>query len=143
MTLGAAIVGGAVSLGSVWLTKRYELRAQLTVKRAEAETALSAAMRAEKEKRYLAIVQNLASLYGENADRQARTAFLTSVRELWLLGDQEPVRNMSRFLKDLAGTPPAATARERLFGDVMLDMRRGLGIPSDQLDNEDIRFHSA
>ena len=116
MTYCATIVGRTVSFGSVRLTKRYELRTQLTLKRTGAVTTLATDMRAEKEKRYLAIVQNLGWLYGENRDRSAQAPFLTSVGELWLLGDQDLVRDLSRFLMNLAGTPPKATEHERQFG---------------------------
>jgi hypothetical protein len=49
---------------------------------------------------------------------------------------------MGAFLADIANSGKA-NERERLFGDVVLHMRKGLGLPTDGLSNEDFRFHSA
>jgi hypothetical protein len=68
MTFAGAVLGSTVSIVTVWLTRRYSLQAQLAVKRAEFLAAAEAALRAEREKRYLAILQNLESLY-TNAQR--------------------------------------------------------------------------
>lgn len=141
MTFTGAVFGGAVSIVTTWLTQRYGLKAQLIVKRADAEANATEALRSEKEKRYLAIVRNLESLYVKAQNPAAKSEFLTTVRELWLLGDQELVRKLRLFLVDIAGKKDV-DARERLFGDVILDMRKGLGLPTDQLSNEDFRFHS-
>lgn len=96
----------------------------------------------EKERRYLAILQNLDSLYVINPNTAVgRGQLLRIVREVWLLGDQELVRKLRAFLGDIAGDKEA-DAHERLFGDVVLHMRKGLGLPVDALSNEDFRFHS-
>jgi hypothetical protein len=42
MTFAGAVFGGAVSITTAWLTQRYNLQAQLVVKRAEAEAAAGA-----------------------------------------------------------------------------------------------------
>jgi len=142
MTLAGAVFGGAVSIVTVWLTQRYGLQAQLAVKRADADAAVAAGLRTEKERRYLAILQNLDSLYVINPNTVVgRAELLKIVREVWLLGDQELVRKLRVFLGDIAGDKEA-DARERLFGDVVLHMRKGLGLPVDALSNEDFRFHS-
>jgi hypothetical protein len=142
MTFAGAVFGGAVSIITVWLTQRYGLQAQLAVKRADAEAAASAALRMEKEKRYLAILQNLDTLYVNNPNTAVgRAEWLKIVREVWLLGDQELVRKLRLFIRDIAGDKEA-DARERLFDDVVLHMRKGLGLPVDALSNEDFRFHS-
>ncbi len=104
--------------------------------------AAEAVLRAEKEKRYLAIVQSIESLYINSPRAAERAELLKTVREVWLLGDQELVRKMGAFLADIANSGKA-NERERLFGDVVLHMRKGLGLPTDGLSNEDFRFHSA
>jgi hypothetical protein len=142
MTFAGAVLGGAVSIVTAWLTQRYSLQAQLAVKRADADANVVAALRSEKEKRYLAIVQNIESLYAKTPDPVGKAEFLKAVRELWLLGDQELVHKLRVFLVDIAGKTDV-DAREQLFGDVMLDMRKGLGLATDRLSNEDFRFHSA
>jgi hypothetical protein len=141
MTFAGAVIGGAVSIISAWLTQRYGLQVQLAVKRADAEANVAAALRSEKEKRYLALVQNIEGLYSKTQDPARKAEFLKAARDLWLLGDQELVRKLRVFLVDLAGNTDV-DAREQLFGDVILDMRNGLGLPTDQLSNEDFRFHS-
>jgi hypothetical protein len=75
-----------------WLTLRYGLQAQLAVRRADAEAAAATALRTEKEKRYLAILQNVESLYANNPNPAGRAELLKNVREVWLLGDEELVR---------------------------------------------------
>ena len=142
MTFGGAVFGGAVSIITTWLTQRYSLQAQLAVKRADAVAAAEAALRTEKEKRYLAILQNVESLFANNPSQAGRAEWLKTVREVWLLGDQELVRKVRAFLVDLAGSGQASP-RERLFGDVVLHMRKGLGLPTDGLSNDDFRFHSS
>jgi hypothetical protein len=142
MTFAGVVFGGAVSLITAWLTLRYGLQAQLAVRRADAEAAAATALRTEKEKRYLAILQNVESLYANSPSPAGRAELLKNVREVWLLGDEELVRKMRVFLVDIAGKKEAG-AREQLFGDVVLDMRKGLGLPTDGLSNEDFRFHSA
>ena len=139
MTFAAVVFGGAVSIITAWLTQRYNLLSQLAVKQAD---AVVAALRAEKEKRYLAIVQSIESLYINSPRAAERAELLKTVREVWLLGDQELVRKMGAFLADIANSGKA-NERERLFGDVVLHMRKGLGLPTDGLSNEDFRFHSA
>lgn len=141
MTFAGAVFGGAVSIITAWLTQRYGLQAQLAVKRADDEAKVAAALRSEKEQRYLAIVQNIDSLYAKTQNPTGKAEFLKVIRELWLLGDQELVRNLRVFLVDIAGKTDI-DAREQLFGEVVLDMRKGLGLPTDQLSNEDFRFHS-
>jgi hypothetical protein len=144
MTFAGALLGGTVSIITVWLTQRYSLQAQIAVKHADAVAAADAALRAEKEKRYLAILQNVESLYanGPASSQIAKAELLKTVREVWLLGDQELVRKLRAFFEDIAASKKA-DPRERLFGDVVLHMRRGLGLPTDGLNNEDFRFHSA
>jgi len=141
-TFAAVVFGGAISIISTWLTQRYTLRAQLALKHADAEANVATALRAEKQNRYLVLVQNLESLYEKGQSPAGKAEFLKVVRELWLLGDQELVQKLRIFLVDIAGTKEAS-AREQLFGDVILDMRRGLGLPIDQLTNRGFRFHSA
>jgi hypothetical protein len=51
------------------------------------------------------------------------------------------VRRVGVFFGDIAGRKPADT-QERLFGDIVFQMRRSLGLPVDALTNEDFRFHS-
>ena len=142
MTFAAVVFGGAVSIITAWLTQRYNLLSQLAVKQADAVVAAEAVLRAEKEKRYLAIVQSIESLYINSPRAAERAELLKTVREVWLLGDQELVRKMGAFLADIANSGKA-NERERLFGDVVLHMRKGLGLPTDGLSNEDFRFHSA
>jgi hypothetical protein len=98
-------------------------------------------LRTEKEKRYLAILQNLESLYANSPNPAGKAELLKVAREVWLLGDQELVRKMREFLVDIAGNKEV-DARELLFGDVVLHMRKGLGLPIDGLSNEDFRFHT-
>jgi hypothetical protein len=144
MTFAGAVLGSTVSIVTVWLTQRYSLQAQLAVKRAEFLAAAEAALRAEREKRYLAILQNLESLYtnAPTSTLAGRAELLRTVREVWLLGDQELIRKMRVFLVDLASSGEAKP-QERLFGDVVLHMRRGLGLPTEGLDNGDFRMHSS
>lgn len=142
MTSAGVVFGGAVSIITTWLTLRYGLEAQLAVKRAEAAHAVEATLRAEKEKRYLAVLQNIESLYSNNPNQPGKADLLKLVRELWLLGDEELVSKLRCFFVDIAGKKEA-DARERLFGDVVLQMRKGLGLPTETLTNEDFRFHSA
>ncbi len=142
MTFAGVVFGGAVSVFTSWLTLRQGLEAQLAVKRTEAKLAIEAALRAEKEKRYLAILQNVESLYSSSSDQSGKADLLRLVREVWSLGDQELVCQLRGFLLDIAGKKEA-DARERLFGDVVLQMRKGLGLPTDALTNRDFRFHSA
>jgi hypothetical protein len=142
MTFAGLALGGAVSIITAWLTQRYGLQAQLAVRHADAEAAAAAALRTEREKRYLAILQKVDSLYTSNPSPADRRELLRIVREVWLLGDQELVRKMRVFLVDIAGNKET-DARERLFGDVVLHMRKGLELPVDGLTNEDFRFHSA
>jgi hypothetical protein len=134
----------------VWLTQRYSLQAQLAIKRADAEAAVAAAQRAEevavaaalrpeREKRCLAILQNLDSLYVSNAGHAGRKEFLQVVREVWLLGDEELVRKMRALFAHLT-MKGEATAEEQLFGDVVLHLRKGLGLSVDRLSNEDFHF---
>ena len=103
MTFAGAVFGGAVSIVTAWLTQRYGLQAQLAVKRIDAEAKVAAALRSEKEQRYLAIVQNIESLYTTTQNPTGEAEFLKVVRELWLLGDQELVRKLRVFLVDIAG----------------------------------------
>jgi len=117
-------------------------KTHLAVKRTEAEAVVASALRAEKVKRYLAIVRNVASLYDTTPDKSRKEEFLTAERELWLLGDQELVRKLRIFLVDIT-QEKSPNLREQLFGNVVLEMRRGLGVPVDRIDNEDFRFHSA
>jgi hypothetical protein len=142
MTFTAAFLGGAVSLISVWLTQRYGLQAQLAVRRADAEAIVTAALRAEREKRYLAFVQNIDSLWAKAQEPARKAELLKTVRELGLVGDPELVRKLRISLVDIAGNPEA-DAREELFGEVMLDMRKGLGVSCEQLNKQDFRFLAA
>jgi hypothetical protein len=142
MTFAGLVLGGAVSIITAWLTRRYGLEVQLSVRRADPAAAAAAVLRTEKEKRYLAILQNLGSLYVNNPDPVAgRAEWLKIVREVWLLGDQELVRKLRVFLVDIAGEKET-DARERFSGHVVLHMRKGAGLPIDGLSNEDFRFHS-
>jgi uridine phosphorylase len=93
MTFAGAVLGGGVSILTTFLTQRYALKAQLAIKKADAETGVAAALRSEKEKRYLAITQNLDSFYTGTQDPTRKVEFLKTQRELWLLGDQELIRN--------------------------------------------------
>jgi len=102
MTLADILLGAATSILTTWLTQSYALKTHLEVKRAEAEAAVASRLRAEKKKRYLAIVRNLESLYDNTQDKSRRQEFLTAVRELWLLGDQDLVRKLRIFLVDIA-----------------------------------------
>jgi len=140
-TLAAVLFGGVVSIVTAWLTQRYNLHAQLALKRAETESSAAAILTSEKEKRYLVIVRNLESLFENSQDPGGRTEFLRVVRELWLLGDEELVQKLNVFLLDIAGQQEAST-REQLFGEAILEMRRGLGLPTDRLNSHDFRFHS-
>jgi hypothetical protein len=144
MTFAGAVLGSAVSIVTVWLTQRYGLQAQLAVKRADALAAAEAALRTEREKRYLAILQNVESLYANapTSTRERKAELLKTVREVWLLGDQELIRKMRVFFVEIASSAEEANQNERLFGDVVLHMRRGLGMPTDGLNNEDFRMHS-
>lgn len=139
MTFAGAVLGGGVSILTTFLTQRYALKAQLAIKKADAETGIAAALRSEKEKRYLAITQNLDSFYTGTQDPTRKVEFLKTQRELWLLGDQELIRKLRAFLGNIAASGEV-TPHERLFGDVMLEMRKGLALPSDSLSNEDFRF---
>jgi hypothetical protein len=142
MTFVGVVFGGAVSIVTAWLTQRFALQTQVAINRAEAEATAKAALTAEKVKRYLAIAQNIGALYAKTANPDGRAEFLKAVREAWLLGDQELVCKLRVFLLDVAGDKDA-DSREQLFGDVILDMRKGLGLPIDKLSNQDFRFHSA
>ncbi|MEX2263599.1 MAG: hypothetical protein WD696_16705 [Bryobacteraceae bacterium] len=142
MTFAGIVVGGGVSIITAWLTQRYNLQTQLALKRADEDAAAAATLRTEKEKRYLAIVQYVESLYANSPNLAGRAEFLKAVREVGLLGDQELVRKLRIFMVDLAGKSEA-DSREQLFGDVMLEMRKGLGLATDRLSNQDFRFHSA
>jgi hypothetical protein len=142
MTFSGLVLGGAVSIITAWLTHRYNLEAQIALRRVDAEAAAAAALRMEREKRYLGILQNLESLYINTSSPSGKNELLKIVREVWLLGDQDLVRKMGVFLEDIAGKRQV-DGRELLFGDVVLHMRKGLGLPIDELTNEEFRFHSA
>lgn len=142
MTFSGALVGGATSILTTWVAQRYALKTQLALKQADSQSAIFAALRAEKERRYLAVVQNIDSLYVKTEDSARKQELLKNVRELWLLGDQQLVRKLRLFLVDIAGRKEV-DSRERLFADVVLDMRKDLGIPTDELGDEDFRFHRA
>ena len=129
-----------MSIITTWLTQRYGLQAQLAVKRADAVAAAETALRTEKEKRYLTILQNVETLFGNAQDPAGTAALLRTMREVWLPGDQELVRKIRAFLGHLAGSREVGT-HERLLGGVVLDMRRSLGLPSDGLSNHDFRLH--
>ncbi len=139
MTFAGAIFGGAVSIITTWLTQRYGLQAQLAIKRADAVAAAEAALRTEKEKRYLAILQNVENLFMGDQNPVGTAELLRTMREVWLLGDQELVRKIRAFLEHMAGSQEAGL-HEQLFGDVVLDMRRSLGLPTDGLSNQDFRL---
>jgi len=141
MTFAGAVFGAAVSIITAWLAQRYSLQAQLVVRRADAEAAIAAGLRAEKEKRYLAILQNINSLYASTPNPTGKAELLKVVREVWLVGDQALVRKIRLLFGDIAGDREA-DARARLFCDVVLYMRKGLGLPIDELSNEDFRFHT-
>jgi hypothetical protein len=138
--LAGAVFGGLVSILSVWLTQRYNLRAQLMVKSAEADKRRETASRSEKEKRYLSIVQNIEALYEGTGDPAKRAAFLRATREVWLLGDAELIRKLKFFLFDISDKSSADPIAQ-LFGDIILEMRRGLNLPTDDLSNVDFPFH--
>lgn len=142
MTFVGALVGAATSILTTWIAQRYALTTQLALKQADSESAIFAALRAEKERRYLAVVQNIDSLFMQTEDSARKQELLKIVRELWLLGDQHLVRKLRLFFVDIAGTKEVHS-RERLFADVVLDMRKDLGIPSEELSDEDFRFHRA
>ena len=141
MTFAGAVIGAAASILATWLTQRYSMKAQLALKRVEFETSVTAALRTEKQKRYLAILQSIESLYSTNQDLARKAEFLRAVREVWLLGDQSLVSKLTAFLVDIAGRH-GADVREQLFGDVVLEMRRDIGLQNDGLTNEHFRFHS-
>jgi hypothetical protein len=141
MTFAGAVLGGTVSILTAYLTQKYGLKSQLAIKRADAEASVAAALRSEKEKRYLAIAQNLDSMYIGTPDAARKAEFMKAQRELWLLGDQELVRKLQGFMTTLSAAGDA-TPYERLFGDVVLEMRKGLALPSDSLSNDEFRFIS-
>ena len=140
MTLVGGVFGGTVSIITTWLTQRYGLQAQLTIKSAEAAAAANAAMKAEKQARYLAILQHVESLYANHSSPAGKAELLKTVRESWLLGDPELVHKLRLFLVDIAGKKEV-DAREKLFGEIVLHMRKGLGLPIEGLSDEDFRFH--
>jgi hypothetical protein len=78
MTFAGVVFGAAASILSTWLTQRYALKTQLEVKRAESDAAVASALRAEKGKRYLAIVRNVESLYSKTSDPSRKAEFLTA-----------------------------------------------------------------
>jgi hypothetical protein len=141
MTFAGAVFGGAVSIITTWLTQRYSLQSQLAVRRADGEAAASAGLRTEKEKRYLAILQNLGACTDVAGTGPGKAELLKIEREVWLLGDQDLVRKLGVFIGDIAAQKEA-DSRERLFGDVVLHMRKGLGLPVNELSNDIFRFHS-
>jgi len=140
MTFAGTVLGGIVSILSVWLTQRYNLRTQLMVKSAEVENAARMASKSENEKRYLSIVQNIDALFEGSGDPAKKAAFLIATREVWLLGDAELIRKVTLFLFDIAGAT-SADPTAKLFGDIILEMRRGLELPIEGLSNVDFPFH--
>ncbi len=140
MTFASVAFGGIISIISVWLTQRYNLRTQLLVRSTEAENVERMASRSEKEKRFLSIVQNIEALYEGSGDPATKAAFLRAIREVWLLGDVELIRKLTLFLFDIAGAT-SADPRAKLFGDIVLEMRRGLDLPIEGLSNIDFPFH--
>ncbi len=141
MTFAGAVIGAGASILATWLTQHYTMKAQLALKRAEFETSVATALRTEKQTRYLAILQNLESLYSTCQDPARKAEFLRAVREVWLLGDPSLVSKLTAFLVDIAGSGDADT-REQLFGDVVLEMRTDICLKNDGLTNNHFRFHS-
>ena len=135
MTFLGALFGGVVSILTAWLTQRYNLRTQLQVKSAEADNIARLASRSEKENRYLSIVRNLDALY-DGGEPAKRAAFLEAVREVWLLGDTELVRSLNDLLSKIAGKT-SGDPRAPLVGKIILEMRRGLDLPNDNLTTSD------
>lgn len=90
----------------------------------------------------MSIVQNIESLYTKTQNQAGKIEFLKAVREIWLLGDQDLVRKVALFLTNTSGKKEVDT-RDQLFGDVVLQIRRGLGLPTDQLTNQDFPSVSA
>jgi hypothetical protein len=72
LTLFATVLGGAVSIITAWLTQRYHLSSRLALRHADAEIAPAAALKLEREKRYLSVVQNIESLYTKLRTRPER-----------------------------------------------------------------------
>jgi hypothetical protein len=142
LTVVGTILGGAVSIIAALLTQRYALRTQLALKQADAEIVRAAAFQSERERRYLALVQNIEGLFTKAQDASAKKEFLRAGREIWLLGDADLVRKVNDFLKSVAEGQDVEGRTQR-FGEIVLELRRSLGTPDDELTSRDFPFYSS